>query len=225
MGWGLSRLALQVATVRQGMALLSRLHLSKGQRHHIVCCRRVNLPAPALRNSGMNLINENCRAVPFGLKQETTSAISETLGAYGYKRRTTARIVGVFALLGILVAATQSNAQPWTQVQGRLIGIGYYGPSPVGGVVLTLFNGQLGRSTQSVSRPDGTFSFRNIPLGWYNVELWFPNNPYPHTVRVAVNQMPVSNIGTIQLDMRTGPQGPRGIGGIPGRGGWVQAGY
>lgn len=173
----------------------------------------------------MNLINENCSAVPLGLKQETTLAILESLGAYGYKRRTTARIVGVFALLGILVAATQSDAQPWTQVQGRLIGIGYYGPSPVGGVVLTLFNGQLGRSTQSVSRPNGTFYFRNIPLGWYNIELWFPNNPYPHTVRVAVDQMPVSDIGTIQLDMRTGLQGPRGIGGIPGRGGWVQAGY
>jgi hypothetical protein len=50
-------------------------------------------------------------------------------------------------------------------------------------------------------------------------------HPYPHTVRVVVNQMPVPNIGTIQLDLRTGLQGPRGIGGIPRRGGWVQAGY
>jgi hypothetical protein len=115
-----------------------------------------------------------------------------------HNRRAIARVVGVLALLGILVGATPSYAQPWTQVQGRLIGNAYYGPSPVGGVVLTLFNWHIGLSTRSVSRPDGTFYFGNIPFGWYNVEVRFPNNPYPRTFRVAVNQMPVSNIGTIQ---------------------------
>jgi hypothetical protein len=173
----------------------------------------------------MNLINTNYRAVSFGWKRETTLAIPETLCIHGCKRRGIARVVGVLTLLGILVGATQSYAQPWTQVQGRLIGNGYYGPSPVGGVVLTLFNWQVGRSTRSLSRPDGTFYFRNIPLGWYNVEVWFPNNPYPRAFRVAVNQMPVSNIGTIQLDMPTGMQSPQGIGGTPGYGGWVQTGY
>jgi hypothetical protein len=91
--------------------------------------------------------------------------------------------------------------------------------------MLTLFNRQVGRSTRSISRPDGTFYFRNIPLGWYNVEVWFPNNPYPQTFKVVVNQMPVSNIGTIQLNMPMGMQGPQGVGGIPGQPGWVQTRY
>ena len=81
--------------------------------------------------------------------------------------------------------------------------------------MLTLFNSQVGRSTRSVSRPDGYFHFRKIPLGWSIVEVWFPNNPYPRTLRVAVNQIAVSNIGTIQLDMPIGMQSPQGIGGIP----------
>ena len=173
----------------------------------------------------MNLINNNCKAVPFGWKRKIISAISETLGTYGYKRRALARIVGSFVLLGVLAGTTQAYSQPWTQVQGRLIGIGYYGAAPAGGVVLTLFNGQIGRSTRSLSRPDGTFYFRNIPLGWYNVEVWLPNNPHPHTIRVVVNQMPLADLGTIQLDMRTGLQSPRGIGESPGQGGWVQTVY
>ena len=171
----------------------------------------------------MNFMNANYRAVPCCRKLEAALAIPETL--HGCKRRIVARVVGVLALLCILLGATQSYAQPWTQVQGRLIGNGHYGLSPAGGVVLTLFNSQVGRSTRSVSRPDGTFHFRNIPLGWYIVEVWFPNNPYPRTLRVAVNQMPVSNIGTIQLDMPIGMQSPQGIGGIPGYGGWAQTGY
>jgi hypothetical protein len=171
----------------------------------------------------MNFMNTNYRAVPCCWKLEAALAIPETL--HGCKRRIVARVVGVLALLGILLSATQSYAQPWTQVQGRLIGNGHYGLSPAGGVVLTLFNSQVGRSTRSVSRPDGTFYFRNIPLGWYIVEVWFPNNPYPRTLRVAVNQMPISNIGTIQLDMPIGMQSPQGIGGIPGYGGWAQTGY
>jgi hypothetical protein len=173
----------------------------------------------------MSLINTNYRAAAFGLRQATTLPISETLSTCGYKRRAIAHIVGILALLGILFGTTESYAQPWTHVQGRLIVNGYYGPSPVGGVVLTLFNPRVGRSTQSVSRPDGTFYFRNIPLGWYNVEVWFPNNPYPHILKVAVNQIPISNIGTIQLNMPTGMQSPQGIGGIPSQGGWVQTGY
>lgn len=84
----------------------------------------------------MNLINTKYRAVPCGCKRETTLVIPETL--HGYKRHAIARVVGGLALLGIALGATQSYAQPWTQVQGRLIGNGHYGPSPVGGVVLTL---------------------------------------------------------------------------------------
>ncbi len=173
----------------------------------------------------MNLINTNHTAVPFGRKQEATLAIPETFGIHGYERRAVARLVVVLILLSILVGATQSYAQPWTQVQGRLIANGYYGPSPVGGVVLTLFNWQVGRSTQSVSRPDGNFYFRNVPLGWYTVEVWFPNNPYPRTFRAAVDRMPVSNIGTIQLDVPPGMRSPQRIGGIPGYSGWAQTGY
>ena len=89
----------------------------------------------------MNFMNTNYRAVPCCWKLEAALAIPETL--HGCKRRIVARVVGL-ALLGILLGATQSYAQPWTQVQGRLIGNGHYGLSPAGGVVLTLFNSQLG---------------------------------------------------------------------------------
>jgi hypothetical protein len=173
----------------------------------------------------MNLINTSDRAVPFGWKQEATWAIPEPLGINGYKRRAIARVVAVATLLVVLLGAAQSYAQSWTQVQGRLIANSYYGPAPVGGVVLTLFNWQVGRSTQSVSRPDGTFYFRNVPLGWYTVEVWFANNPYPRIFKAAVNRMPVSHIGTIQLDMPPGIQSPQRIGGTPGHGGWAQNGY
>jgi hypothetical protein len=169
----------------------------------------------------MNLGNRNYLAETFGCKGATTLAIPGTLGI---QRRTIVQLFAALALLSILFGATQSYAQPWTQVQGRLIGNGYYGPSPVGGVVLTLFNSQVGRTTRSVSRPDGTFYFRNIPFGWYNVEVWFPNSPYPLTFRVLVNQMPVSYVGTFQLDMPVGVQRPRGAGVRPGYGGWLRSG-
>jgi hypothetical protein len=65
----------------------------------------------------------------------------------------------------------------------------------------------------------------DVPLGWYNVEVWFPNNPYPRTFKVVVNQMPVSNVGTIRLNMPMGMQSPQGVGGIPGQRGWVQTGF
>jgi hypothetical protein len=171
----------------------------------------------------MNLINTHHMAVPCGWKREPTLVIRTAL--VGSRQRAIARVVAVLVLLGILVGATQSYAQAWTQVQGQLIGNGYYGPTPVGGVMLTLFNWQVGRSKRSISRPDGTFYFRNVPLGWYNVEVWFPNNPYPQTFKVVVNQMPVSNVGMIQLNMPMDMPRPQGVGGIPGQPGWVQTGF
>ena len=173
----------------------------------------------------MNLMNSNVRDGQLGRDRKVTSARTLNLVANRHNRGALVRIVAICVLLTTLVSASHSYAQAWTQVQGRLIGIGYYGPVPAGGVVLTLFNWQLGRSRQSISRPDGTFYFRNIPLGWYNVEVWIPNNPYPRTVRVAVNQVPVVNVGVIQLDMRTRLQGPPNVGVVPGQPGWVQAGY
>ena len=66
------------------------------------------------------------------------------------RRATLLQLLGAFALLSILLDPTQSYAQsPWTQVRGRLIGNGYYGATPIAGVVLTLYNKQLGRSARA----------------------------------------------------------------------------
>ncbi len=72
----------------------------------------------------------------------------------------------------------------------------------------------MGLSILETYRLDGTI-----------VEVWFPNNPYPHTFKVVVNQMPVSNVGMIQLNMPIGRQGPQGLGAIPGQPGWAQTGF
>jgi hypothetical protein len=167
----------------------------------------------------MNVRNRNHWAETFGFKAATTLGISGTPGIHSHKRRPIARLVGVLAVLSILISSTESYAGAWTQVQGRLIGNGYFGPSPIGGVVLTLYNPQLGRSTRVVSRQDGTFYFGNIPLGQYVVEVWFPNNRYPRTFRADVYRMPVCYIGTFQVDMPISMQNPQGPGG------WMQTGF
>ena len=173
----------------------------------------------------MDVRNRNYLAEIFGGKEKATSAFLETFGFHRHRRRVIGPLLAALALLSIPFGATQSYAQPWTRVQGRLIGNGYYGPSPVGGVVLTLFNPQVGRTTQSISRPDGTFYFKNVPFGWYNIEVWSPNSPYPLTFRVVVNQIPVSYIGTFQLNMPIGLQSPQGAGASPGPGNsWLQSG-
>lgn len=175
----------------------------------------------------MNLRNRNYGAVTSGWNRATTMAIPGPLGIPRYTRRATlCQLIGALALLSILLDPTPSYAQsPWTQVRGRLIGNGYYGPTPIAGVVLTLYNKQLGRSARALSRPDGSFYFGNIPLGAYFVEVWFPNSPYPRAFKVIVNRMPVANIGTFQLDMPIGVQSTQGAGAGPGYGDWLQSGF
>jgi hypothetical protein len=175
----------------------------------------------------MNVKNGNYGAMTRGWNQATTLAIPELVGIGRYTRRAMRlQVVGILALVSILFDPAQSYAQsPWTQVRGRLVGNGYYGPTPIAGVALTLYNRQLGRSARVLSRPDGTFYFGNIPLGGYFVEVWFPNSPYPRTLKVIVNQMPVANIGTFQLDRPIGVQGTQGVGAGPGYGDWSQCGF
>jgi hypothetical protein len=169
----------------------------------------------------MNTNNNDCAAMTFGWNRATTLANPSVLGMRFYSRRAILlRFVGVLALLSMLLGSTQSFAwSPSTQVQGRLIGQGFHGPMPVPGLIVTLYNRQLGRSGRAVSRPDGTFYFGSVPLGPYLVEVWFRNNPYPRTFRVFVNQMPFANIGTFQLGM---PQ-VAGGGGVYGP--WSQSGF
>jgi hypothetical protein len=94
-----------------------------------------------------------------------------------------------------------------TGVYGRLVGNGYYGPTSVPGVMVTLYNPRLGRCARAISRPDGTFYFGNIPLGAYFVEVWYPNTAWPHRFQILVNRLPVVNVGTLQV------------------GAWLQAGF
>jgi hypothetical protein len=174
----------------------------------------------------MDLKNRNYGAVTRGGNRAPTLAIPEPPDIVRYTRRAIRfQLVGALALVSILLDPTQSYAQsPWTQVRGRLIGNGYYGPTPIAGVVLTLYNRQLGRSARALSRPDGTFYFGNIPLGGYFVEVWLPNSPYPRTFKVIVDRMPVANIGTFQFDTPVGVQSTQGAGAGPRYGEWLQSG-
>ena len=167
----------------------------------------------------MNIKYDNYGAERLSRKGATTLSIDCN------KRRAISQLLAILGLLTVLFGATPSYAQAWTQVQGRLVGNGYYGASPVRGAALTLFNSQIGRTTRSISQSDGTFYFRNIPLGWYNVEVWFPHSPYPFTFRAIVNRIPVSNIGTFQLNIPVGGvQTPAAAGSGLGYDGWLQSG-
>jgi hypothetical protein len=153
------------------------------------------------------------------------------------RRRRVIKLFFSLILLSIVSGARQSYGQEpsyapaWTQVCGRIIGNGYYGPSPLGGVAVTLFNSRVGRTARSISRPDGIFYFRNVPLGWYNVEVWLPNNPYPTVLTRVVNRTPIADIGTLQFNLPVGVQGQGGAGlgssygsfgaPVPGRPGFV----
>jgi hypothetical protein len=103
---------------------------------------------------------------------------------HGYKRRGIARVVGVLALLGILVGATQSYAQPWTQVQGGLSGMdtmdhrqwvalcSHYSTGKLD-VQLGPFRDRMGLSILETYRSAGTMlrcgfltTFIRAPSGW-----------------------------------------------------------
>jgi len=180
-------------------------------RRPLVCCPGNNMIRVALKTA----------------RRQGVTRARCTLGIRRYTRHAILlRFIGVLALLSTLLDPTPSYAgSPWTHVQGRLIGEGFYGPTPIPGVVVTLYNQQFGRSGRAVSRQDGTFYFGSVPLGAYFVEVWFRNSPYPRTFRVFVNRMPFTNIGTFQLDMPMGVQSTQGAGAGRVYADWSQSGF
>jgi hypothetical protein len=84
--------------------------------------------------------------------------------------------------------------------------------------VRTVVQRRLEKDYRRIGLPQGSRHRHRRTLSGADITL-------PCAKNGSVNQMPVSSIGTIQLDMPTGMQSRQGIGGIPGYGGRVQTGY
>ena len=127
------------------------------------------------------------------VRREPNEANFKSTSMQRRARRMVLLLVGVFACLSVVSTPTESVALSpvWTVGRGRLVGHGAYGPNtPVGGMRLTLYNNKFGRSSLVVSRPNGSFAFRNIPLGRYFVEIWFSEQTLPENIRIQDKSSP-----------------------------------
>ena len=85
-----------------------------------------------------------------------------------------------------LVAAANSFAG---NVRGLLLRQGPQGTYPAGGIAVTVYTPQMGRSRPGYSGSDGMYYLYNIPAGTYYMEIW----AYGHGNRPLVFQILVSD--------------------------------
>lgn len=82
-------------------------------------------------------------------------------------------------LIGLLLTPG-SHAQ--TTVRGQILRNGQF---PAGGIQVTLFSPNVGRSSPTRTSADGMYYFYNVPFGGYYLEIWISNPPRAYPVQVA----------------------------------------
>jgi hypothetical protein len=78
-------------------------------------------------------------------------------------------------------------------IRGRLVRIAPNGQAfPAGGIAVTVYNAQLGRTSPSTTDGNGMYYLNNIPPGGYYLEVWVSNPPrvYPIQVGDPVTDIP-----------------------------------
>jgi hypothetical protein len=82
----------------------------------------------------------------------------------------------------VLLLSTSADA---ATLRGRLLRVYPNGAQFVaGGIAVTLYSQNLGRSTPATSGPDGMYYLYNIPPGDYNLEIWVSNPPVVYRVQI-----------------------------------------
>jgi hypothetical protein len=95
-----------------------------------------------------------------------------------------------------LVIALSESADAAT-LRGRLYRVYPNGfQSVAGGIAVTLYSPNMGRTSPATSGPDGMYYLYNIPPGTYNLEIWVSNPPLVFQVQV---QEPYTDIPPIRV--------------------------
>lgn len=84
--------------------------------------------------------------------------------------------------LCILFLVTAANA---ATIRGRLIHSNGY---PAGGIAVTVYNANTGRSSPAYTGGDGMYYIYNVPAGPYYLEVWvYPGSP-PVVYQVQIGE-------------------------------------
>ncbi len=102
-------------------------------------------------------------------------------------------------LVAAILFLCAGSALDAATLRGRLFAVGPTGAFPVGGIAVTVFQPNIGRSYPSYSGMDGMY-YLNVPPGVYTLEVWYSRDPRvpPLVFQITVFE-PLTDIPPIRL--------------------------